>query len=224
MSVQPFFLSGGGIRPLMPEIVDGRGAFVDIHLPDGDISEILAHPLVKGLLELAADGAVVIDAASRQVLATNARARDLLGLREEVRGSCCHETLRSATCQESCPLSRALAGLPPEEVVTLLLHRHDDGPAVHADARALVLRDGQGRPVALIELLRGRPPAAGAAPVEAAALEGPVAAANLAETERQAIHRALEQARGNHSAAARLLGIDRSTLWRKLKRLEAGAV
>lgn len=194
---------------------------MDIHLPDGDIADILDHPLVRGLLELAADGAVVVDAASRQVLATNARARDLLGLREEARGSCCRETLRSEVCKDSCPLDRALQGLPPEVVLTLLLHRHDDGPAVHADARSLVLRDQQGRPVALIELLRAREgkgegEPAGAEPAEAAS----AASANLAEAERLAIRRALEQAQGNHSAAARMLGIDRSTLWRKLKRME----
>ena len=38
----------------------------------------------------------------------------------------------------------------------------------------------------------------------------------LAETERRAIVRALRQARGNRSQAARALGIDRSTLRRKL--------
>jgi hypothetical protein len=194
---------------------------VDIHLPEGDIAEILEHPLVRGLLELAADGAVVVDAASRRVLATNARARDLLGLREEVRGSCCQETLRSPTCQESCPLDRALRGLPPEEVVTLLLHRHDDGPSVQADTRSMVLRDGRGKPVALIELLRAREPQVEAPPPASARGE---ASANLAEAERLAIRRALEHARGNHSAAARMLGIDRSTLWRKLKRLDATAV
>ena len=42
-------------------------------------------------------------------------------------------------------------------------------------------------------------------------------AGNLAEMSRSAIQRALEEARGNLSAAARQLGISRQTLYRKLK-------
>lgn len=41
---------------------------------------------------------------------------------------------------------------------------------------------------------------------------------NLAELEIQAIRRAMDRSDGNMAAAARLLGIDRSTLWRKLKK------
>jgi transcriptional regulator with PAS, ATPase and Fis domain len=41
---------------------------------------------------------------------------------------------------------------------------------------------------------------------------------NLADVERRTIERAMERSSGNVAAAARLLGIDRSTLWRKLKR------
>ena len=41
---------------------------------------------------------------------------------------------------------------------------------------------------------------------------------SLAEVEQQAIDRAMERASGNVSAAARLLGIDRTTLWRKMKK------
>jgi two-component system, NtrC family, response regulator HydG len=41
---------------------------------------------------------------------------------------------------------------------------------------------------------------------------------NLAELEQQAIRRAMDSSEGNMSAAARMLGIDRSTLWRKLKK------
>ena len=43
---------------------------------------------------------------------------------------------------------------------------------------------------------------------------------NLAELENQAIRRAMDRSDGNMAAAARLLGIDRSTLWRKLKKGE----
>ncbi len=40
----------------------------------------------------------------------------------------------------------------------------------------------------------------------------------LAELEARAIERAMERTEGNVTHAARLLGIDRTTLWRKLKR------
>jgi len=46
--------------------------------------------------------------------------------------------------------------------------------------------------------------------------------ANLLELEQAAIARALERAEGNVAAAARLLGINRTTLWRKLKRAPNG--
>lgn len=54
----------------------------------------------------------------------------------------------------------------------------------------------------------GRPPAVGAAPVE-----------SLADLEIVAIRRALEAAGGNRAAAARALGIGKSTLYEKLKRM-----
>ena len=41
----------------------------------------------------------------------------------------------------------------------------------------------------------------------------------LAEVERRTIERAMARSEGNVAGAARLLGIDRTTLWRKLKRL-----
>lgn len=47
--------------------------------------------------------------------------------------------------------------------------------------------------------------------------QGPVPL-KLAEVEAQTIERALQKSDGNVAAAARLLGIDRTTLWRKLKK------
>jgi len=76
--------------------------------------------------------------------------------------------------------------------------------------RAIVLR--QGDTIGLADLppeLRGRPVA-----VE---LERPASAASLAGIEREHILRTLHAAGGNRAAAARLLGVDRKTLYRKLK-------
>ena len=44
---------------------------------------------------------------------------------------------------------------------------------------------------------------------------------NLQELEQRLIQKALVRTKGNKARAARLLGIDTSTLWRKLKRLQA---
>jgi transcriptional regulator with GAF, ATPase, and Fis domain len=54
---------------------------------------------------------------------------------------------------------------------------------------------------------RGEPPASPVGPVE-----------NLEQTERRQILRALEESRGNKSRAAEILGINRATLFRKLRR------
>ena len=48
---------------------------------------------------------------------------------------------------------------------------------------------------------------------------GIAAAAGLLPAEAEAIRQALVQTKGRYAAAAKVLGISRSTLWRKLKRL-----
>jgi two-component system response regulator HydG len=60
------------------------------------------------------------------------------------------------------------------------------------------------------------PELAGAAAVAAPAVSGYPADTPLAEVERDHIHRALAHCGGNRSEAARLLGIGRNTLARKL--------
>ena len=73
----------------------------------------------------------------------------------------------------------------------------------------------------LREALVGYDPAEGELGPEALALhlEQPP---SLADAERTAIRRAMAHTGGNLSAAARILGIDRTTLWRKLKRHPSG--
>jgi DNA-binding NtrC family response regulator len=63
-------------------------------------------------------------------------------------------------------------------------------------------------------------PAAPSSLAEAAAVVVglPVPGSKLAEIERAVVHHALEMCRGNVSAAARLLGVDRKTLERKIAR------
>jgi transcriptional regulator of acetoin/glycerol metabolism len=45
-------------------------------------------------------------------------------------------------------------------------------------------------------------------------------AADEDEQARREIERALLQSNGNRSAAAKLLGVDRTTLWRRMQRLQ----
>lgn len=103
-------------------------------------------------------------------------------------------------------------------------------PGLRADALAeLVGRDWRGNVRELENVLRlafirvpeGAPigPDHVAAPTSRPSAEPePV---SLQELEKRAIQRAMDQSEGNMAAAARLLGVDRTTLWRKLRRGEA---
>jgi DNA-binding NtrC family response regulator len=64
----------------------------------------------------------------------------------------------------------------------------------------------------LFSLGRARPPAAETAPSSAPA------AAERELQEREAIVRALQQGKGNQTKAAKILGMGRNTLWRKMKK------
>ena len=65
----------------------------------------------------------------------------------------------------------------------------------------------------------GRPAAAAAAPAVQAAAAGDDLLANV---EREHIQRALQRANGNKKAAARMLGLSRRALYRRLERLDLG--
>jgi transcriptional regulator with PAS, ATPase and Fis domain len=54
-------------------------------------------------------------------------------------------------------------------------------------------------------------------------VQNPEESLNLRKLETRTIQRALERSNGNLSRAARLLGIDRTTLWRRLRRAEIGS-
>ena len=108
-------------------------------------------------------------------------------------------------------LGRAGCALSPEAMETLLRHSWPGNARELENVieRALVLgRDDVLRLEDLPETLRARP-----APIAAAG--GPPRP--LSEVERDHIVRTLREVRGNKAAAARLLGLDRKTLYRKLE-------
>jgi two-component system, NtrC family, response regulator HydG len=96
-----------------------------------------------------------------------------------------------------------------------------------AAARALTQRIWRGNVRELENVLRlAWIRAMPGAPIEPELLETPglggprMAPAALADVEQAAIERAMTRTSGNISAAARLLGIDRTTLWRKMKKAQ----
>ena len=67
-----------------------------VTLPDADLDGILGHPLVAALLSCSSDGAVVIDAATHEIVQVNDRARELLGIDgASVEGCRCDSVLAS---------------------------------------------------------------------------------------------------------------------------------
>ena len=128
---------------------------MDITLPSRDLSEAIAHPLFRGLLETCSDGAVVIDAQSRRILAMNTRARQLLGYAEqELVGCQCRVTMNSPACAIACPLTAQIDGDRSKDEVTLYYRGQSPDRPLHANTRMLVVRGPDGAPLAGIELFR----------------------------------------------------------------------
>jgi two-component system response regulator HydG len=132
---------------------------MDITLPDDNLHALLANPLVVGLLDQINDGAVVIDIASRKVLAMNRQARQLLALSEdEVGGSLCRDALNSPLCKSACLLTESLRsdGRADPACATRdaeVFYRGRDGASLlHARARMVVVRNPAGEPIAGIEM------------------------------------------------------------------------
>ena len=124
---------------------------MDIVLADENLADLLQNPLVAGLLEVISDGAVVIDADRRRVLAMNRRARELLGYGGvEVVGGLCKELLNSPVCATDCMLTGALQESGGER--DLFYRGCAEQGLVHARGKVIVVRGPDGRALAGIEL------------------------------------------------------------------------
>ena len=126
----------------------------DVYL-QGDLTleEALAHPLVEGMLAHTSDGALVIDARTRQIVAMNDRARELLGYEpDEPVGCQCKRLVNSPACVRACPLERILSGEDERAEIEMFYRGSSDGAPLHARTRMFLVRDGRGQPLAAVEL------------------------------------------------------------------------
>jgi len=124
-------------------------------LPTADLDAAIGHPLVRALLDAGSDGAVVIDATSRRILAMNAVARDVLGYSaDEPIGCQCKAMMNSPACTTACPLTALLAGRQKDRPQQLYYRGADGRSMLHASTRMLLLRGPDGAPLAGIELFR----------------------------------------------------------------------
>jgi len=125
---------------------------MDITLPSTDLQAALSHPMVAALLDRMNEGAIVISAEDRKVVALNRRARSLLGFGDGPVDHCaCKELMNSPLCRTACVLSDALEGadVTPRDT----FYQGPDGDRlVHARTSVMVVRGPDGAPLAGIEL------------------------------------------------------------------------
>jgi PAS domain S-box-containing protein len=168
------------------------------------------------------------------VTSFNTAAESLTGFhRAEAVGRLCHEILRSSVCRNvaDCPMTQ-LMGTGSECLVRrcTLLDRHNREAALTISARAL--RNGAGEIVGGVETFRVSTPADGslAPPPSASAPHTrgdqhalPPGLPILEASQRRIIEDVLRKNQWNRSAACQELGLSRTTLWRKMRRLGLSA-
>lgn len=144
--------------------------------------------------------------------------------RTDAIGRLCSEILSSFVCQHvgECPMTQLLAA------DSASITRQYSVSTRHAEqtlrsVSVYPLRDGLGRVVGGIETFRSLQPA-GASSVAADAVRGiqllePTGARILETSQRRVIEEVLRRHRWNRSAACEELGLSRTTLWRKMRRL-----
>ncbi len=173
----------------------------------------------------AVSDAVLITDAERHITALNRQAQVLGGLRrEEALGRQCSDVRPRVDGDRDCPLTTALR---EERSITQQLeiitpHRG----LVRLDVTALPLRNEAGVIVGGAVICRLAPTKLAATSPDQATPEASAADASDTEdlsildaTERQAIERVLRENGWNQGLACRTLGISRTTLWRKMKKL-----
>ncbi len=126
---------------------------MDITLPSNDLQAALSHPMVAALLDVIHDGAIVISADDRRVVAMNRRARSLLGYDDSAIGCACRDQVNAPMCRTSCLLTEVIEGRDPGELATFYPGKGKKR-VVHTATQVLLVRGPDGRPIAGIELFR----------------------------------------------------------------------
>lgn len=170
---------------------------------------------LDALLELSGLPVFAVDA-DRRITRWSPGIAALTGFsEEEVAGLPCLVGIRCNNCLSSCGVYELgeVRGAP------LLIYRKD-GRGVRVRKYARVLHDAEGRARGAVEILVSQEePLAGLdlAPRLEAAPPSPLAADAPDPAEARRIRQALDATRHRRVEAAKLLGLSRTTLWRKMK-------
>jgi PAS domain-containing protein len=166
----------------------------------------LERARAEALLETSTEPVSIHDTGYR-VVAQNLAHRTLFG---DQRGQLCHEAYagREEPCP-SCPMGEALAGRQATEAEDRPGAGPLAGTTVRLRALPLFAPDHSG--AGIIETFTPPPAAAAERQVEVLSPD-----LTLRDRELRHMEEALQRSRGNRAQAARLLGISRATLWRRL--------
>lgn len=175
----------------------------------------LGKAQLQVVLDTISDAVFLVDRTFR-IVAFNRVAEDLTGhKRGEVVGERCRDVLRTPACGNDCCMSRAVRSGEAQLGENTLQTRDDRSLAV--TLRVAALRDGDGKIVGGIEAFRIAAAPSPKGPRAAGRKTAPLSI--LAASERATIEAVLLRNGGNQVAASRELGISRTTLWRKMRKL-----
>lgn len=186
-------------------------------MDDHVVSMNIGPAQFETVLDSVSDAVFTVDRAFR-ITYFNRTAERVLGVsRAAVLGRYCYDVFRSPACHVDCPVDRAFRS--GQATTGCRLSANHDRPAAPVQFHAAPLFDAAGNVVGVVEASRvdgdaapdARPPGQAAAPRPDLSI--------LAASERQAIEAVLREHRWNQVAASRILGISRTTLWRKMRKL-----
>jgi PAS domain S-box-containing protein len=151
------------------------------------------------------------------VTSFNRAAEQLAGvLRAAALGKQCRSVLRAAVCDfvHDCPMERVLSNGHVAAHYSFARPR-PDGRRDTVIIDAHLMRNAAGEKTGGVEVIRVRPPG-----FEESAEAAPATLTAFELLERNSIEQVLARHGGRRAAASRELGISRTTLWRKLRRLQ----
>lgn len=128
---------------------------MDIRIPETELEQIMDSALFKAFWDNISDGALAIDVNSRQILAMNQKAQDVLGYKlDDVVGCQCKAMMNSTSCATACPLTALLQGNKKRSRLPLMYRGKSSNIRLHAETKMLLIRDTTGKPMVGVELFR----------------------------------------------------------------------